>query len=97
MVWGITELTGEQVLHCTHGAMKVRNDGQVTLTKQEEEFLIDLIANTGIEIWNSSCTKRILGSMSDDGVKVCPYDNPLHGQEYKTVQGAINNLIRSEQ
>lgn len=76
--------------------MKVRNDGQVTLTKQEEEFLIDLIANTGIEIWNGSCTLRIVGSVGD-GVRVCPYHDPLHGQEYKTVQGAINNLIRSEQ
>lgn len=74
--------------------MKVHESGRITLTQQEEDFLQDLMCNTGVEIWNGECSQRLV--MGSDGVKLCPYDNPLHGKEYKTFAGALTALTKEE-
>ena len=74
--------------------MKVHASGRITLTQQEEEFLEDLMCNTGIEIWNGGCSQRLL--LGSDGPKLCEYQDPLHGKEYKTFAGALTALTKEE-
>ena len=68
------------------------------ITKEQGEFLLDLLNETGFEIWNAGCTHRMGASHTDDGFKVCEYHNPLHPvKEFKTAQGAINFLTKKDE
>lgn len=74
--------------------MKIHASGRITLTQQEENFLEELMYNTGIEIWDAGCTQRLI--MGNDGVRLCEYHDPLHGKEYKTFAGALTALTKEE-
>lgn len=72
--------------------MKIHESGKITLTKEEENFLQNLTAETGIELWNPECTKRLTNSYDD--LKVCPFEDPLHGKVYRTMAGALTYLTK---
>jgi hypothetical protein len=74
--------------------MRIHESGRITLTPQEENFLEELMYNTGIEIWNASCNQRLL--YGGNGIRLCEYHDPLHGKEYKTFAGALTALTKEE-
>lgn len=62
-----------------------------------QQSLVDYMNETGIEIWNASCRLRVSSGLSDDGVWVCPYDDPLHPlKEYKTLESALKHINKDD-
>jgi len=66
------------------------------LTKEQQEAISNMLDETGFEIWNAGCTHRM--SSDFDGYNVCEYGEPLHPiKQFKTVQGALNFLMRKDE
>ncbi len=68
------------------------------ITKENEDFIEELLSETGFEIWNASCTLRLnCVSARNKRFAVCNYDNPLHPvKEYDKLLSAINYLNNND-
>lgn len=66
---------------------------KIALNPEQKQFLEDFLNETGFEIWNAGCTHRMSVSPSNDGVRVCGHDDPLHPiKEYKDINSATDKL-----
>lgn len=62
------------------------------ISKEQDDFIIELINDTGIEIWNADCTLRIMFGRNKN-LSVCSYGDPLHPiKEFETFRNALKYI-----
>jgi hypothetical protein len=69
----------------------------MTITSEQEDFIEELLNETGFEIWNAECTHRLSTFAHSRRFAVFEKSDPLHAlQEYDTFRGAINFLLKQD-
>jgi len=71
--------------------MKTHKSGKITLTKQESDFLEELIQETGVELWSPNGEKRLSSAYGDFRVYDYDFSNE---REYQTIAGALTYLTK---